>query len=58
MTEAQVADLVRPGLVNRLGSALGVRVARSKTVQRLWTRHLDRALDTPGRLYSFLATRD
>lgn len=57
MTEATVADLVRPGLVNRLGPRLGSRIARSRTVQRLWARHLDRTLDTPGRLYSFLATR-
>jgi ubiquinone/menaquinone biosynthesis C-methylase UbiE len=57
MTQAERQNLVRPILTRRLGDRLGSKLAEIKILQDLYIWYASQKLNSPGRLYSFLAMK-
>ncbi|WP_310484784.1 class I SAM-dependent methyltransferase [Chamaesiphon sp. VAR_48_metabat_403] len=57
MTEMECQNLFRPVSIRRLGHRLGSKLADIKMLQNLYIRYASNRLDSPGRLYSFLAVK-
>jgi len=57
MTKLQCQNLVKPFLIRRFGNKIGNRLAKIKFLQKLYFGYISSHLNTPGRLYSFLAVK-
>jgi 2-polyprenyl-3-methyl-5-hydroxy-6-metoxy-1,4-benzoquinol methylase len=57
MTTTECQNLVKPVLIKRLGDRLGSKLAGMKIFQNLYIRYVSNRLNSPGRLYSFLAVK-
>jgi ubiquinone/menaquinone biosynthesis C-methylase UbiE len=57
MTKTECQNLFRPVSIRRLGHRLGSKLADIKILQNLYIRYASNRLDSPGRLYSFLAVK-
>lgn len=57
MSKSQYQNLVKNSLSRRLGETLASKLAMVEKVQALYSWYMSRKLDTPGRLYSFLAVK-
>ena len=57
MTKSERQNLIEPVLKRKLGNLLGNNLAKLKFLQEMYIWKLERNLDTPGRHYSFLATK-
>ncbi|MFM6243853.1 MAG: hypothetical protein ACKPFD_04990 [Dolichospermum sp.] len=57
MSKSQYQTHLKNSLAKRFGETLANKLAMLEKVQTLYTWYLSRKLDTPGRLYSFLAVK-
>ena len=57
MTKTECQNLFRPVSIRRLGHRLGSKLADIKILQNLYIRYASNRLNSPGRLYSFLAVK-
>jgi ubiquinone/menaquinone biosynthesis C-methylase UbiE len=57
MSKSQYQSQVKNSLARRFGETLASKLAMFEQVQSLYSWYMSRKLDTPGRLYSFLAVK-
>jgi len=57
MSKSQYQSQVKNSLARRFGETLASKLAMFEQVQSLYSWYMSRKLDTPGRLYSFLAIK-
>ena len=57
MTRSEFQQLIKPVLIRRLGETLGSKLSNIKILQDLYLWYLSQKLNSPGRLYSFLAIK-
>ncbi|MBD1217740.1 MAG: class I SAM-dependent methyltransferase [Aphanizomenon flos-aquae Clear-A1] len=57
MSKSQYQNQVKNSLSRRFGETLASKLAMFEQVQSLYSWYFSRKLDTPGRLYSFLAVK-
>lgn len=57
MTRSERQHLVKPVLMRRVGNTLGAKLADIKILQNFYLWYISRKINSPGRLYSFLAIK-
>ena len=57
LSKSQYQSQVKNSLARRFGETLASKLAMFEQVQALYSWYMSRKLDTPGRLYSFLAVK-